>query len=578
MKSITALGSILILTSALVLPLGLPIWAQSEGAPPPAVEAAPVVEADSTPDKDSEAIHEALVKVNQLLADISDLEQKVKESEGDQLKASIIQRRDKSSELVTELKQFGKLAAAYNDKGGDLNTLLKDDRDRLLQTGAILRRDIDEYIARLKKNSEGRDTLTAEGLKSYTSDSQLIDVSFSLLAEYIDIIKSINFYPEPSIRYLEEKLPERADFLAGRIALSNERQADFNKALKADKEDSKAKAHHALAEEKLKVDTDSLKLVIDLAQQFDIDVRDYQTLLVKTTGEISSETLDTEVLGVLLKEWWLNSKFAIQENSIGYLIKAVVFVLIILGFKFLAKLARRIIHRSFQSSRVKASVLLQNMVESVSAKIIMLLGLLVALSQLGISLAPVLAGLGVVGFIVGFALQDTLGNFAAGMMILFYRPYDVGDAVEVGGVTGKVRDMSIVNTTILTFDNQTLILPNSKIWGDVIKNITAQNVRRVDMTFGIGYDDDIEKAERILMEIVNQHDKVLADPVPVVKLHNLGESSVDFVVRPWVNTADYWDVYWDVTREVKMRFDAEGVSIPFPQRDVHLFQATSAPA
>ena len=164
------------------------------------------------------------------------------------------------------------------------------------------------------------------------------------------------------------------------------------------------------------------------------------------------------------------------------------------------------------------------------------------------------------------------------MMILFYRPYDVGDAVEVGGVTGKVRDMSIVNTTILTFDNQTLILPNSKIWGDVIKNITAQRMRRVDMTFGIGYDDDIPKAESILMEIVSGHDKVLQDPEPVVKLHNLGDSSVDFIVRPWVNTADYWDVYWDITRAVKLRFDAEGVSIPFPQRDIHLYQASAASA
>ena len=154
----------------------------------------------------------------------------------------------------------------------------------------------------------------------------------------------------------------------------------------------------------------------------------------------------------------------------------------------------------------------------------------------------VLAGLGVVGFIVGFALQDTLGNFAAGMMILLYRPYDVGDAVEVGGVSGKVRDMSIVNTTILTFDNQTLVVPNSKIWGDVIKNITAQKMRRVDMTFGIGYDDDIAKAENVLQDIISKHDKVLDDPAPVVKLHNLGESSVDFIVLPWAKTEDYWDV------------------------------------
>jgi small conductance mechanosensitive channel len=123
---------------------------------------------------------------------------------------------------------------------------------------------------------------------------------------------------------------------------------------------------------------------------------------------------------------------------------------------------------------------------------------------------------------------------------------------------------------IMTFDNQLLVVPNNKIWGDVIRNITHQKMRRVDMTFGIGYADDIAKAERVLTEIVTKHEKVLEDPAPMIRLHELGESSVNFIVRPWSNTSDYWDVYWDVTRQVKHRFDAEGISIPFPQRDVHI--------
>ena len=202
----------------------------------------------------------------------------------------------------------------------------------------------------------------------------------------------------------------------------------------------------------------------------------------------------------------------------------------------------------------------------------MIFGLLVALSQLGFEVGPLLAGLGVAGFIVGFALQDTLSNFASGVMILLYRPYDVGDLVETAGAFGTVKDMTLVSTTILTVDHQTLVIPNSKIWGDVIKNVTAQTNRRVDMVFGIGYADDIPHAERILKEIVEAHELVLDEPAPNIRLHNLGDSSVDFVVRPWTKTDDYWDVYWDITREVKMRFDAEGISIPFPQRDVHVFQ------
>ena len=194
------------------------------------------------------------------------------------------------------------------------------------------------------------------------------------------------------------------------------------------------------------------------------------------------------------------------------------------------------------------------------------------LSQLGVEIGPLLAGLGVASFIVGFALQDTLSNFAAGMLILAYRPFDVGDDITAGGVSGKVEQMTLVTTTILTDDHQRLIVPNSKVWGDVITNLTAESTRRVDLTFAIGYSDDVERAEKVLHDIVVHHEKVLKDPAPVIKLHSLGESSVSFIVRPWAQTVDYWDVYWDITREVKRRFDAEGISIPFPQRDVQLIQ------
>ena len=140
------------------------------------------------------------------------------------------------------------------------------------------------------------------------------------------------------------------------------------------------------------------------------------------------------------------------------------------------------------------------------------------------------------------------------------------------GIMGKVKDMNLVSTRILTVDHQTLIVPNSKIWGDVIRNVTAQPRRRVDMVFGISYEDEIPKAERVLQEIVDSHEQVLDDPAPVIKVHTLNDSSVDFVVRPWAKTDDYWDVYWDITRAVKMRFDEEDISIPYPQRDVHLIR------
>jgi small conductance mechanosensitive channel len=197
-------------------------------------------------------------------------------------------------------------------------------------------------------------------------------------------------------------------------------------------------------------------------------------------------------------------------------------------------------------------------------------GFVVALSMLGINVGPLLAAIGAAGFIIGFALQGTLSNFASGIMILIYRPYDVGDIIEVGGASGTVDAMTIVSTTLMTLDNQKIVVPNNMIWGDKITNFTGSEKRRVDMVFGIGYGDDIAKAQKILEEILVNHAAVLKDPEPVVKVHELADSSVNFVVRPWVETENYWDVYWDITRTVKERFDAEGVSIPFPQRDVHL--------
>jgi len=170
-------------------------------------------------------------------------------------------------------------------------------------------------------------------------------------------------------------------------------------------------------------------------------------------------------------------------------------------------------------------------------------GLGVILTQLGVQLAPFLAGLGIAGFAVGFALQNTLANLAAGALIIGTRPYDLGDEIESAGVFGTVKRMSLVSTTILTPDNQTLIVPNSSIWGGVIRNRTAEPIRRVDLTFSVAYRDDVDLVERVLAEVVRANEKVLTEPAPVIKLHQLAESSVNFIVRVWTRKERYWDVY-----------------------------------
>jgi small conductance mechanosensitive channel len=155
-------------------------------------------------------------------------------------------------------------------------------------------------------------------------------------------------------------------------------------------------------------------------------------------------------------------------------------------------------------------------------------------------------------------------------MIMVYRPFDVDDYISVAGVEGTVKEMSLVSTKLLTVDNKVLIIPNKKAWGDTIVNYTGRDIRRVDLVFGIGYGDDIQHATDVLMEIAGEHKLVLGEPPVMVHVDELADSSVNLFCRPWVKTSDYWAVRWDITRQVKDRFDAEGISIPFPQRDVHM--------
>jgi small conductance mechanosensitive channel len=295
--------------------------------------------------------------------------------------------------------------------------------------------------------------------------------------------------------------------------------------------------------------------MIPVLDSLGLESSNYKAILLQHSGaNISVSLFSSKALSTVLKDSWVAVKSALGANAPDLIFRLLIFIAVLFLFRILSRLTKRVVRAASERSSLDLSSLLKNMLVSISGGVVMATGILMALSQIGISLAPMLAGLGVAGFIIGFALQDTLSNFAAGAMILIYRPYDVNDFVEVTGASGLVQKMNLVSTTITTFDNQTLVVPNSKIWGDVIKNVTAQNERRVDLVFGIGYDDDIEHAERILNEIVVSHEKVLKQPEPNIRLHTLGESSVDFIVRPWTKTDDYWDVYWDIMREVKMRF------------------------
>ncbi len=317
--------------------------------------------------------------------------------------------------------------------------------------------------------------------------------------------------------------------------------------------------------------TRALQRTVDMMGEIGVNTDRYELQLEVLSGDFIAENLNLTGASKLVRTWYINATRWLHHHGLSFFLQGLLFVFILFASWILSRVVKGMVARGLRSGRVHLSLLLTRTIIAVSKNCVLLLGLMLALSQLGISLGPILAGLGVVGFIVGFALQDTLANFASGMMILFYRPFDVGDLVETGSAFGKVDNMSLVNTTILTFDNQMLIVPNNKIWSDIIKNVTAQDQRRVDMVFSISYADDIDKAEKTLWEIVTSTEYVLETPVPNIRLHELGDSSVNFIVRPWCKTEHYWNVYWDITRKVKVVFDENNISIPFPQQDVHIY-------
>lgn len=308
--------------------------------------------------------------------------------------------------------------------------------------------------------------------------------------------------------------------------------------------------------------------MIKLMEPLDLPVSSYRTLIVTSTNDLSRGLEVSAMAEIANKGWEIIVNWT--KDSLPQLVfKGIIFFVIVYLFWLLSKIVQRFVKQAVNAPNLGFSRLLRNMIINLTGNFIILIGIILALSQMSVSVGPMIAGLGVAGFILGFALQETLGNFAAGLMILFYRPFDEGDMVEAAGVFGKVHRMSLVSTTILTIDNKTLIVPNGKIWGDVICNVTNEDVRRVDLLLGVSYDANIPHVEEIIQAIVDSHPKILKEPATTIKVHEWGDSSVNFVVRPWVATEDYWTVHWDLTRDLKIKFDEEGIRIPSPQRDVY---------
>jgi len=265
---------------------------------------------------------------------------------------------------------------------------------------------------------------------------------------------------------------------------------------------------------------------------------------------------------------WAEVWTMVQTTGVDFGINVVTAILIFFVGKWVVNLVVSGLMKAMQKGEL--DVTLRRFIGNLARMLLMLFVIIAAINQLGVQTASLIALLGAAGLAVGLALQGSLSNFAAGVLIVLFRPYKVGDWIEGGGISGAVEEVQILTTVLKTGDNKRVIVPNSQIMGTTITNYSANETRRVDLVVGVSYSDDLDKVRKELQDLVDTDERILKDPAVTIAVSELADSSVNFVLRPWVKTADYWAVYFDLTERVKKRFDEVGISIPFPQRDVHI--------
>lgn len=261
----------------------------------------------------------------------------------------------------------------------------------------------------------------------------------------------------------------------------------------------------------------------------------------------------------------------LQEWGALYGLKVVAAVLILIIGRWVASGISKLVRKAMERSKVDKTLI--SFVASLVHIGLLVIVVIAALGQLGIQTTSFIAIIGAAGLAVGLALQGSLANFAAGVLMIIFKPFKVGDFIEGGGATGVVEEIGIFTTVLTSLDNKKIIVPNAKMTSDNIINYTEKEYRRVDLVVGVSYGDNLDKVKGVLEEALSSDERILKDPAPTIGVLELADSSVNFAVRPWVKTADYWDVFFDTQKRIKEQLDAAGITIPFPQRDVHLYES-----
>lgn len=553
-------------TYAAVLLLALATAAATAQTP----EAEPVPTAEDP----AEPVHALFQQVETLRGEYRELASQRATAGGDELTILDIQLRKRLIEMLRLMNEMCEGVLELAPDGPETAALRERAQTVLRDVDRRLKPFFDSIEAELVGLRETRQKAPKESSKEI--DAQIdrvegtLDDAFRFYHQHVQHMSTFGLDAETANRRLDARLRSRAESIAGRLELARQRVLVAKKDAETSPNDANLQAALRVAVDQRAAVATSLRLTIDLMDDQGLPTAEYRQLLIEATGEITGDVLDVEVaLGLFedardaLARWF-------QLNGPMLLSRLGVFLLVLGLFWVLGGLTRRTVARVLRRSEANVSELSRRILVGTASRVVVGIGFFVALSQVGINVTALLTGLGIAGFIVGFALQDTLGNFASGAMILIYRPYDVGDVIEAGGVMGSVDTMNLVSTKILTFDNQTLVVPNSRIWGDVIRNVTEQKQRRVDLTFGLSHDTDLERAEALFDAVLRGHPHVLGEPAFAIRIHKLTDTAIEFIVRPWVETQNYWETYWGLNREIKLRLDEAGIQLAVPRREVDI--------
>ena len=505
----------------------------------------------------AEEVQDSLEETQDILEDVKEASSGVGDAgnPGAAQKAKELARQaaatiDDTSAAIDEAVETSRDVAGDENVQQALNSATQPEADALSESAHSARRataKVSDAAARTANASESGEGKEAERLAAKTQ--RAVDQAKDAL---VDTSSAVDDAAEVKIDQIETKALDES---AKAVAALAEGEQDDKKEILSSVNELKAQRTALIDRLNVVVDELSLKLGTSIDGQEHEKVLPYR-LYAAAVGDVKIDVSDTQALYSNVVGWMRSDAGGLRlARNLGK------FLLAVSGFWLLGIVVGKIVDKALRMTRITVELMRSVIVRTVRRGI-MLVGIIVGLAAMEINVGPILAVVGAAGFVVAFALQNTLSNFASGIMIMIYRPYDVGDMINVGGVTGQARSMNLVTTTIATPDNQLLIIPNNAVWGNTITNITGSETRRVDMIFRISYQDDIEAALRILQEITHEHPLVLEDPEPVIAVQELGEFSVNFVCRPWSKTEDYWQVFREITRSVKERFEQAGLTTP----------------